>query len=136
MAKKSNRILNYFKEVKGELKKVVWPSFKQVKNNTLIVIACVLIIGAFIWILDLGLTKGWTLINPPAETNVEQSTEGTANEGNEISAEDLAAMLKQYNIGFDAETGVYSDLETGNELSQEEVAERLGATGEQGSTAE
>lgn len=131
MAKKPNRILNYFKEVKSELKKVVWPSFKQVKNNTFIVIACVLIIGAFIWILDLGLTKAWTLINPPAETNVEQSADGTANQDSEMSAEDLADMLKEYNVGIDAETGAYTDLETGDELTQDEVAERLGASGEQ-----
>ncbi len=53
MAKnKKNRFIGFFKDVKGELKKVTWPSFKQVRNNTLIVIICVLIIGAFIWILD------------------------------------------------------------------------------------
>lgn len=50
---KSNRIVRFFKEVKSEIKKVVWPSKKQVIKNTLIVIAAVLIIGAFIWILDL-----------------------------------------------------------------------------------
>jgi len=53
MAKnKKNRFIGFFKDIKGELKKVTWPSFKQVRNNTLIVIICVLIIGAFIWILD------------------------------------------------------------------------------------
>ncbi len=71
MAKKPNRIINYFKEVKSELKKVVWPSFKQVKNNTLIVIICVLLVGAFIWILDLGFAKGWTVINPTEQAQTE-----------------------------------------------------------------
>ena len=53
MAKnKKRRFLGFFKDIKGELKKVTWPSFKQVRNNTLIVIICVLIIGAFIWLLD------------------------------------------------------------------------------------
>ena len=53
MAKnKKGRFLGFFKNIKGELKKVTWPSFKQVRNNTLIVIICVLLIGAFIWILD------------------------------------------------------------------------------------
>lgn len=123
MAKKKNRVLNYFKEVKSELKKVVWPSFKQVKNNTLIVIVCVLIIGAFIWILDLGLANAWTLINPPAET-VEQATEGTT-----MTAEDTAAMLAQFGIGVDTETGAYTDLETGAALTEEEVTARLNAAG-------
>ena len=38
--------------LKVELKKVVWPTGKQTANNTLIVIACVVFIGVFIWIFD------------------------------------------------------------------------------------
>ncbi|MBR2476631.1 MAG: preprotein translocase subunit SecE [Clostridia bacterium] len=45
-------IARYFREVKSEMKKVVWPSRKQIVNNTLVVIAAVLIIGIIIWILD------------------------------------------------------------------------------------
>ena len=50
--KKQNRVIRFFKEVKSELKKVVWPTRKQVINNTLIVIAAVLIIGLVIWAFD------------------------------------------------------------------------------------
>jgi preprotein translocase subunit SecE len=42
-------IARYFREVKSEMKKVVWPSRKQVVNNTLVVIAAVLVIGIIIW---------------------------------------------------------------------------------------
>ena len=42
----------YFRELKSELKKVVWPTPKQVLKNTLIVIACILVVGAFIWLFD------------------------------------------------------------------------------------
>ena len=42
----------FFKEVKSELKKVVWPSGKQVVNNTLIVLALVILVGLFIYGLD------------------------------------------------------------------------------------
>lgn len=75
MAKKKGRLLNFFKEVKSELKKVTWPSFKQVKNNTLIVIACVLIIGVFIWILDaiFGLSLGKVIEKMQAPQAVEQT---------------------------------------------------------------
>lgn len=45
-------IARYFRELRSELKKVVWPTPKQVLKNTMIVLACVLIIGAFIWMLD------------------------------------------------------------------------------------
>ena len=46
------RIGKWFKEMKSELKKVQWPTKKQTVNNTVIVIACVLVIGAFIWLFD------------------------------------------------------------------------------------
>ncbi len=55
------RITNYFKEVKAELKKVVWPSLKKVRQNTLIVIIYVLIVGLVIWGLDMLFTWGMSL---------------------------------------------------------------------------
>ncbi|MBQ3000768.1 MAG: preprotein translocase subunit SecE [Oscillospiraceae bacterium] len=42
----------YFRELRSELKKVVWPTPKQVVKNTLIVGVCVLIVGVFIWVFD------------------------------------------------------------------------------------
>ena len=42
----------YLRELRSELKKVVWPTPKQVAKNVLIVAACVLVVGAFIWIFD------------------------------------------------------------------------------------
>ena len=42
----------YFRELKSELKKVVWPTPKQVLKNALIVVACVVVIGVFIWLFD------------------------------------------------------------------------------------
>ena len=45
-------ICRYFRELRSELKKVVWPTPKQVAKNTLIVVACVVVIGAFIWLFD------------------------------------------------------------------------------------
>ena len=46
------RIGRWFRELKVELKKVVWPTGKQTLNNTLIVIACVVFVGVFIWLFD------------------------------------------------------------------------------------
>ncbi len=47
-----NRIAKYFKEVKSEMKKVVWPAFSKVRQNTLIVIVYVILVGIVIWGLD------------------------------------------------------------------------------------
>ena len=46
------RIARYFRELRSELKKVVWSTPKQVLKNTLIVIVAVLVVGVFIWLFD------------------------------------------------------------------------------------
>ena len=42
----------WFREMKSELHKVVWPSGKETMKNTGTVLLCSLIVGAFIWIFD------------------------------------------------------------------------------------
>ena len=56
--KSGNKLVRFFKEVKSEMKKVVWPSRKQVTNNTLIVLAVVVLVGIIIWALDLAFQYG------------------------------------------------------------------------------
>lgn len=51
-AKKPNRVVKYFKDLKSEFKKVVWPSKKTVINNTGAVLATMVVCGAAIWGLD------------------------------------------------------------------------------------
>ena len=46
------KICKYFRELKSELKKVVWSTPKQVLKNALIVVGCVLVVGVFIWLFD------------------------------------------------------------------------------------
>ncbi len=47
----------FFKGVKGELKKVVWPTKKQLINNTVMVIALVLAFSIIVLGFDLILEK-------------------------------------------------------------------------------
>ena len=49
---KPNRLLRWLKDLKGELKKVTWPSAKDVVKNVGIVILCVILVGIFIWVFD------------------------------------------------------------------------------------
>ena len=49
---KPNRVVRWLKDMRGELKKVTWPSGKVTLKNVGIVIACVIIIGVFIWVFD------------------------------------------------------------------------------------
>ena len=45
-------ICRYFRELRSELKKVVWPTYQQVLKNAAIVVGCVLVVGIFIWVFD------------------------------------------------------------------------------------
>lgn len=49
------RVIQFFKDYKSETKKIVWPTFRDVVKNTLIVLIMCAIIGALIWLVDLGL---------------------------------------------------------------------------------
>ena len=55
-------IVRYFKDLKGECKKITWPTFPNVVKNTLIVIAVCLIVGVGIWVVDLLLSQGLGLL--------------------------------------------------------------------------
>ena len=52
------RMGKWFRDMKSELKKVQWPTRKQTINNTLIVIACVIVVGIFIGLFDLVAQEG------------------------------------------------------------------------------
>lgn len=52
------RLNRWFREMKSELKKVVWPTWEQVVKNTSVVIVMVVVIGAFIWLVDWLMTLG------------------------------------------------------------------------------
>ena len=43
--------------MKSELKKVVWCTPQQVLKNALIVVACVFVVGIFIWLFDFMATS-------------------------------------------------------------------------------
>ncbi len=47
-----SKIKNWFIDAKAEFKKVVWPSFSKVKQNTIIVLVFVVLIAVLIAALD------------------------------------------------------------------------------------
>ena len=46
------KVRKYFRELRSELKKVVWPDGKTTAKNTGTVILCSLGVGVFIWVFD------------------------------------------------------------------------------------
>ena len=57
-----NRIIHFFRDYKSEVKKIVWPGWKEVIKNTVIVLIMCALIGVLIWAVDFGLGKLLNLI--------------------------------------------------------------------------
>ena len=46
------RIGKFFREVRSEMRKVIWPSRKELVNYTGVVIVSVIVVSVIIWVLD------------------------------------------------------------------------------------
>ncbi len=60
--KKPGKVAKWFKDLKSEFKKVVWPSKKTVVDNTSIVLAVVVLSAVFVGLLDYGFVALMDLI--------------------------------------------------------------------------
>ena len=56
------KLSKWFRDMKSELNKVVWPSGKQLLNNTLIVLASVLVVGVIVCLFDWLAGGGMSLL--------------------------------------------------------------------------
>ena len=53
--KKKGGVRKYFRELKAEIKKVTWPTRKQVVNNTGVVLSVMVVMALFLFGIDSGL---------------------------------------------------------------------------------
>ena len=69
-------IAKFFKDLKGETKKIVWPGRHMVLKSTGIVLAAILVIGAGIWIIDFAVSGAVTGLDKLVDkVNVTETTE-------------------------------------------------------------
>jgi preprotein translocase subunit SecE len=57
------RITKFLREVRTELRKVAWPNRKELVNYTIIVIVAVLIVAAFIGVVDFVVSRILTVLS-------------------------------------------------------------------------
>ena len=55
--RKQSAIRRYFSETAGELKKVSWPSWPEARQLTILVVVVMVVIGAFLGIVDFGANR-------------------------------------------------------------------------------
>ena len=93
-SKKDKR--HFFKDVKAELKKVIWPTPKQLLNNTIAVIVSVIIVGVIVFLLDLcfekintfGIEKLKTVVQSSQNEETENALSDTTTENNTVENSD------------------------------------------------
>ena len=86
---------SFFKDFKAELKRVVWPTPKQLVNNTVAVITIVLITAAIVFVLDLAFESlnkyGVDKVKESITQLDEQSTNNTTSEDNTTTDENATS---------------------------------------------
>ena len=73
-------IVRFFKDLRGETKKIVWPNAKMVVKSTGVVLATVLILGAGVWVLDFATSGAITAVMNAAETEVTEVVTDSSSE--------------------------------------------------------
>jgi preprotein translocase subunit SecE len=56
------QVREYMKDVRSELTKVSWPTREELRDSTVVVIVTVLLVAAFIGLVDQGLNRVVALI--------------------------------------------------------------------------
>ncbi len=77
-------IARFFKDLRGETKKIVWPGPKMIVKSTGIVLATILVLGAVVWLIDFAVSGGISALNGAAnEVTTEVVTENASDETDE-----------------------------------------------------
>lgn len=90
--KKQKKNKHFFKDFKAELRKVIWPTPKQLVNNTIAVVTIVLILAVIVFFLDVAFealnTYGIDKIRSAVSTSSAEEQKAEVNvSGEEASTE-------------------------------------------------
>ena len=99
---------HFWKDFKAELKKVVWPTPKQLVNSTIAVITIVLVTALIVFVLDLGFeaikTRGIDRLQSSLQSKSENTVENTTSENTDgASSEETTVNVEAENTTETAE---------------------------------
>lgn len=130
MAKKENKAKkHFFKDFKAELKKVIWPTPKQLANNTSAVVAIVLITAVIVFALDVvfdlgnkyGITHLQNVVNEKYNnTDNNTTTDDTDNTDNGDTDTNSEEATSEENTTSDEENTTEENTSTETEQTNPE----------------
>ena len=98
---------HFFKDFKAELKKVIWPTPKQLANNTVAVITIVLITAVIVFALDFVFKAmddyGISKIRSFVDTHNEQTQNNTTNQETQNATNNESANNEQTNTASNSQ---------------------------------
>ena len=130
MAKNENKNVNkvkknFFKDFKAELKRVIWPTPKQLLNNTTAVVTIVIITAIIVFALDAvfdlgnkyGISKLQSIVNEKYNnTESTNSTDNSSTDNNTESTENTSSTEENTSENSDETPSTENtDGESGNE---------------------
>ena len=105
---KENNKKHFFKDFKAELKKVIWPTPKQLVNNTIAVITIVIITAVIVFALDLVFELmndyGISKLRGIVETKNEQSNTTDTNQEAQDAVDNILGNEEVDNSTEDTQT--------------------------------
>lgn len=121
-AKKDNK-KSFFKDFKAELKRVSWPTPKQLVNNTVAVISIVLIVCAIVFVLDVifeslntyGVEKLKAIVTSSSSETVEEDHEG---HDHELVEGENEVVSNEAETTADAQADATNTAETTNTVEE------------------
>ena len=112
---------NYFKEMKAELKKVVWPTPKELANNTFAVLVFVVILAIIVFILDFAFDNlnkyGITTMQEKVQSSF-QATEDSQDEDANESSESTDSNTTDSETGADSSNEIETQVVVDGEENQ------------------
>ena len=128
MAKKESKTENkvkkhFFKDFKAELKKVIWPTPKQLVNNTVAVVVIVLTTAAIVFVLDVifeslntyGVEKLKAIVTSSSSETVEEDHEG---HDHELVEGENEVVSNEAETTADAQADATNTAETTNTVEE------------------
>ena len=99
---------HFFKDYKAELKKVIWPTPKQLLNNTVAVLTIVLITAVIVFVLDVV----FDLFNKHVITELQSKVETTYAENNTTDSNETSSDEEDMNENNSVEEANEVDTNT------------------------
>ena len=104
--KKNKKKKHFFKDFKAELKKVIWPTPKQIVNNTIAVITIVIVTAIIVLVLDLafealniyGINKLRDIVPAEENTSITENV-GNSSEENSTAEEQTEQNVVEEDVG-------------------------------------